>query len=201
MEYRWASSTTWSASFPIVGIDYSSVGGGDANDDESLNFTVPAGLGQRYVMIRVDFTNVVAESNETNNIYAIPVTVIAAATGNANEEDAQTGEEVSEEESINGSDSIDLNENAEVETAEEAKLFSVYPNPVRNIVNVQFPAPLAERGNYELRSMTGALVAGDYIAQDATTFSIDVSQFDGGIYFLSTIAAGKKNVERIVITH
>ena len=197
IEYRWATGTTWSSSYPLIGIDYSSIGAGDFDDDESLVFSVPAGTGQRYLIIKCDSNNSITESDENNNVYVIPVTVVEATTSNSfdggsGEVEAIVHEVVDE----------DVNDGAyETMVPEDALAFSVYPNPVRDVLNIQLTRLAESTGNYEIRSMTGALVAKDYLGKDSLLRSIDVSQLEGGIYFVTIQVDGKSSIEKIIVTH
>jgi subtilase family serine protease len=133
MEYRWATTTSYSTSFPILGVDFSSVGGGDAEDPENLIFTVPAGTGQRYLLIVCDTGNNVVESNESNNIIVIPVNVVSTmAVGNTNDDSIAITDKVNVEEADQQTVAVD--------DANTGRLFNIYPIPASEYVFIEADA-------------------------------------------------------------
>jgi hypothetical protein len=128
LEYRWATTMSYSTSYPILGVDFSSLGAGDADDPESLAFTVPAGTGQRYLMIICDTGNNVAESNENNNITIIPVNVIVAIT-DGNQENSSIPTDAKEISSAEDETTIEVG--SEVITSIQ---LNIYPNPANDYI-------------------------------------------------------------------
>ncbi len=191
MEYRWATSTTFSTSFPIIGVDFSSLGAGDADDDESLIFTVPAGAGQRYIMIRCDSNNSTAESNENNNVYVIPVTVSSTTTS--------AGFSVEgESDSLNEEPTNEETPTLDIITTEQI-LFSVYPNPAREFINLQFADATTETADFEIRNIQGQLVLNGLLQSGLTTTRLNLTDLDMGIYFLTVRNGSDSHMERIVL--
>ncbi|MFM7311225.1 MAG: T9SS type A sorting domain-containing protein, partial [Flavobacteriales bacterium] len=114
LQYRWNTLPTATGS-TLFGSDWSDLGGGDASDPENQNFTIPAGTGQRYVIIICNWNSGVVESDETNNVVIIPVTVNAAMAEDPNQE--------AETKSITPGDIKTL-------------ALNVYPNPARDLLSV-----------------------------------------------------------------
>jgi hypothetical protein len=114
LQYRWNTLPTATGS-TLFGSDWSDLGGGDASDPENQNFTIPAGTGQRYVIIMCDWNSGVLESDETNNVVIIPITVNAAMAEDPNQE--------AESKSITP---------GEIKTL----ALNVYPNPARDLLSV-----------------------------------------------------------------
>lgn len=177
MEYRWATGTTYSTSYSIIGIDYSSIGGGDADDDETLTFTVPAGTGQRYVMIKCDSNNGVNESNENNNVYTIPVLVVAAAlpvpsSSNSNSKLATFD--------TLAPDAFEENNNDH----ENAIELSCFPNPAHSILNITLQHTENEITYYEIIDMTGHVAQQGKVMMGIHSGVIEVQDLSSGTYLL-----------------
>ena len=77
---------------------------------------------------------------------------------------------------------------------------SVYPNPVRHLLNIEVTAEKPDNFNIELISLQGRMVY-QTIANGAGVFTheIDVSRFAPGVYLLRVAIGGKWAVTRIVI--
>ncbi|MBL0314923.1 MAG: S8 family serine peptidase [Flavobacteriales bacterium] len=192
MEYRWATGTTYSTSYSIVGVDYSSLGGGDADDDESLTFTVPAGTGQRYIMIKCDSNNGVNESNESNNVYTLPITVVVSALqATLSEYSKLTSTEIYE--------SDQFEENPEESSSSEIE-FSFYPNPTRGNIFVNFKNDDALTAQYVIYDMTGHLVQSGSLNSNVTSFCVDVSELVSGTYLFQISSVKFHRHERLIIS-
>jgi hypothetical protein len=177
MEYRWATGTTFSTSYSIIGLDYSSIGGGDADDDESLTFTVPAGTGTRYVMIKCDSNNGVAESNENNNVYTIPIQVIAAAI-QAPSSQNQRQENMAEMQPFSSEQLME-----ELSTTKNFD-FSFYPNPARNFIQLNFEVDPENQTSCVIYDLAGKLVMEYNIPTDSQNQLLDVSSLSAGKYLI-----------------
>jgi subtilase family serine protease len=72
-----SSNTALDASDPLLGSRVVPALGAGASSSGSISATIPAGLtpGTYYVIVKVDGDNTIAESNETNNVLAIAITV------------------------------------------------------------------------------------------------------------------------------
>jgi hypothetical protein len=80
LEYRYSIDAMWSADDIAIGTDLSQLGGGIAEEIESITYTIPAGNGSRYILIMADATAQINESNENNNLVVIPITVGTGST-------------------------------------------------------------------------------------------------------------------------
>jgi hypothetical protein len=79
LEYRYSTDEIWSSDDIIIGTDVSSLGNGVNSENESVTYTIPAGTGTRFILIRADANGVHAESNETNNLVILPITLQSAS--------------------------------------------------------------------------------------------------------------------------
>jgi hypothetical protein len=79
-EFRYSSDTIWSADDIVIGTSASNLGSGTLSENESITYTVPAGAGQKYVLVKADATSIISESNETNNLRYTALTVANAST-------------------------------------------------------------------------------------------------------------------------
>jgi len=80
LEYRYSTDAMWSADDIAIGTDLSQLGGGIAEEIESITYTIPAGNGSHYILIMADATAQINESNENNNLVVIPITVGTGST-------------------------------------------------------------------------------------------------------------------------
>ena len=193
MEYRWATSTTYSTSHSIVGVDYSSIGGGDADDDESLTFTVPAGTGQRYIMIKCDSNNGVNESNESNNVYTLPITVVASALqATLSESSRLTPIETFE------SDQFEVIPEEDIDAKTE---FSFYPNPTRGTIFINLKNDDALSAQYDIYTMTGQLVKTGIFSANGSLFTLDVGELVSGTYLIQISSGSFRQLDRLVVAH
>jgi hypothetical protein len=74
---------------------------------------------------------------------------------------------------------------------------TLYPNPTRSKLNVEFSGWNDEKVQIEILSSTGALVK--TISTSATKATIDVSNLAAGYYLLKATGDQKTAIERIVI--
>jgi subtilisin family serine protease len=79
LEYRYSIDATWSADDIVVGTDVSQLGNGVGSENESITFTIPAGTGARYLLLMADASSQITESNEGNNLIALPINVVAGS--------------------------------------------------------------------------------------------------------------------------
>ncbi len=195
MEYRWATGTIFSTTYPIIGVDYSTLGASDFFDDEDLSFTVPAGVGQRYIMLRCDSNNNVVESNESNNIFIIPIMVIAPASS--------TVLEFMEEEKGNSAISETALNNGyhDFQSGLDMIKMTVYPNPAVSQAQIKLNATVNEKSYYSVRNMVGQLIQSGIINAGNSSLSIDVSDMDSGIYIFTLQIGNEYLTERILVNH
>lgn len=176
MEYRWATSTTYSTTYPILGVDFSSVGSGDPDDPESLVFTVPAGTGQRFLMIVCDTGNNVVESDETNNLIFIPVNVVSIiADANTDKIPLAITEKTPEEEEEDQLTAIAEEENS-------GRSFQIYPNPASEYVFIS-SATSHEIAELSIYNATGQKIM-EEMFNGAQQKRLDVSTLKTGNYFI-----------------
>ena len=85
-----------------------------------------------------------------------------------------------------------------VKSSEEISGISVYPNPASNQLFIRFPS----FGNYQVavESIGGQNVLNS-VAVSGIDFSIDVSQFRTGIYFIQILHDGHSKTKKIMIFH
>jgi hypothetical protein len=197
MEYRWATTTNFSPAFPIVGVDFSSLGAGDFDDPEDMTFTVPAGVGQRYLMIRCDSNNGVAESNETNNVVVIPIMVVAPTIV----QNAGTGDDSEEilSESMGQIDNV-IEENF-ASTDSPTLEFSFYPNPVRQQLNITLPAITEKAGTCQIRNLNGEIVRSLQIPPQSKQLQLDMMDLRSGTYLIEVSIDGRTQVDKIVVAN
>lgn len=81
IRYLFSTDQYASSNDIYIGTDVSSLGNGDAYDNENINFTIPnVASGTRYIIIWCDYPDDVNESNENNNISVIPIQVSGSQT-------------------------------------------------------------------------------------------------------------------------
>jgi len=81
LEYRYSIDNVWSTDDIVIGTDISTLGSGISSESENITYTIPAGSGTRYILMRADVQNTVAESNENNNTASISISIpVTSAT-------------------------------------------------------------------------------------------------------------------------
>lgn len=61
--------------------------------------------------------------------------------------------------------------------------FSVYPNPARDVLNVQYSGKKGENTSFELVNMVGKKVYSRNLSNDADQLKLDISSLSRGVYF------------------
>jgi hypothetical protein len=201
MVYRWSTEASYSSSSAIVGVDFSSIGGGDPFDEETITFTVPAGIGQRYLVIRVDDSNLVAEGDETNNVVIIPIMVTETAVANiiAN---VPSSSPMSAQTETNATSNVIIDESGNEEIAEPKQqelTVSMWPNPAKTDFTIRFNLPLEVSGTYEIRSATGEIVSKNILSEGIVDQRVDVTDLASGVYIIIVQTAVYSTVERVVV--
>ncbi len=82
--YYLSTNTSFSSSNDIyLGEDYSGIGSDDLYDGESATLTIPSGTssGTYYILFVADYTNLVSEDNESNNVSYVKITVSGGSSG------------------------------------------------------------------------------------------------------------------------
>jgi hypothetical protein len=196
MVYRWSTEAAYLSSSPIVGVDFSSIGGGDPFDEETITFTVPAGVGQRYLIIRADDSNLVAESDEVNNVIIVPIMVAETTVANITKVPLSSPVSAQIEESNN---LIDESGNGEITAEKQEITVSMWPNPARTDFTIRFNTPLEVSGTYEIRSATGEIVSKNILSEGIVDHRIDVTNLASGVYMVIVQTAVYSTVERVVV--
>jgi hypothetical protein len=80
VEYRYSTDAIWSADDVIIGNDVSSLANGIGSEAETINYTIPAGTGTKYILIKADALSTITESNESNNISVVTITLPTSST-------------------------------------------------------------------------------------------------------------------------
>jgi hypothetical protein len=80
LEYRYSIDNVWSTDDVVIGTDISTLGAGISSESENTTYTIPAGSGTRYLLVRADAQNNVVELNENNNTTSISITIPAPST-------------------------------------------------------------------------------------------------------------------------
>ena len=74
---------------------------------------------------------------------------------------------------------------------------SIYPNPARNTLFINFSRPLAQDATYLITDVNGRLVSTSRIVNPQT--QLDVENLEKGVYFLTLINDGNRTSGRIVL--
>jgi hypothetical protein len=69
----------WETTDTYIGSDISTFTSTIGSEAENITYTIPNNPGNRFILLRCDASNTTAESNENNNVVAIPITIVAAA--------------------------------------------------------------------------------------------------------------------------
>jgi hypothetical protein len=81
LEYRYSTDNVWSTDDLVIGTDISTLGSSISSESENITYTIPEGSGTRYILMRADAQNTVAESNENNNTASISISIpVTSAT-------------------------------------------------------------------------------------------------------------------------
>jgi hypothetical protein len=179
LQYRWNTVASATGS-TLFGSDWSDLGGGDASDPENQNYTIPAGTGQRYIIIICDWNNGVSESNETNNIIIIPITVNAGMMEDTNPQDAS--------------------KSMEAEAPAPLQL-DVFPNPARDYLRIQWNEEL----NDELPTIRIMDLPGKTHEVQAERrkdgLFLTLKSLSNGAYVMWVQCGDRVAVERFIVSH
>ena len=179
LQYRWNTVASATGS-TLFGSDWSDLGGGDASDPENQNYTIPAGTGQRYIIIICDWNNGVSESNETNNIIIIPITVNAGMMEDTNPQDAS--------------------KSMEAEAPAPLQL-DVFPNPARDYLRIQWNEEL----NDELPTIRIMDLSGKTHEVQAERrkdgLFLTLESLSNGAYVMWVQCGDRVAVERFIVSH
>lgn len=87
-------------------------------------------------------------------------------------------------------------------TSEEIRM-SVYPNPANGVVNIAFDRLVYEPFHVSLHDITGKLITEIVNEKQQTSYnySIDMSQYNTGVYYLRVISGSNISYQRLVKTN
>jgi len=75
---------------------------------------------------------------------------------------------------------------------EKENQVKVFPNPAKNMLNIQFEETISTDGRIQIYNNMGSLVLCAEINKGNAAKTIDVSQLQSGLYFYSIILSGEK---------
>jgi hypothetical protein len=159
LQYRWGTSPTYSSTYQLLGIDYSSLGGSDADDPEDFTFPIPTGAGQRYLFLIADVNNVISESNESNNIVVIPINVVSAFP----EESGDT-------------------EKLPAQLKSDEIIPTVFPNPAHSFIRIDSQG--FDWSQLTIFDVRGSIVEQVTGSEYDSNKELDISRLPAGIYLL-----------------
>jgi hypothetical protein len=93
VQYRFSTDAVWSSNDVSIGYDVSTFNSTTLSESENITYTIPNQTGTRYILIKADAGSSIAESNENNNVVAIPITITAAMISNEDLEELKAIEE------------------------------------------------------------------------------------------------------------
>ncbi|HAW52790.1 MAG TPA: hypothetical protein DCX54_10770, partial [Flavobacteriales bacterium] len=100
-------------------------------------------------------------------------------------------------------DDINISSTTGIDELERNANFLVYPNPVSDLLTVDFSNTNIGSGQVEIKDLSGRTVFGRSIDREVkggATLQIDVTSFSSGIYFLSlTDANGRTSIKKIAV--
>jgi hypothetical protein len=79
LEYHYSTDNVWSTDDVVIGTDVSTLGAGISSESENITYTIPAGNGPKYILIKADALYSVAESNESNNVTSMAITIAGSS--------------------------------------------------------------------------------------------------------------------------
>jgi hypothetical protein len=158
VQYRLSSDAVWQSTDTYIGSDVSTLNATNLNESENISYTIPNQIGARYILIKADAGNSIAESNENNNVAVIPITIIAAMSEPF---DSQTLKSA---------------------TSKADSQLSIFPNPAKShvhIVSQEF-----EWNEVQIASIDGQIIRSEKRTGTNDTHTIDVSNLMNGIYYV-----------------
>jgi len=84
----------------------------------------------------------------------------------------------------------------------ELKPMSIFPNPVKNKLNIIINIVKWQQRQLVIRDINGREILNEYIAPGSANHQLDVSTFENGIYIISLFEKGKLlQTEKVVVSH
>lgn len=161
---------------------------GDGTFTATWTGTSPAPANGYDIVVRDASNNVIATTNVNgttytsinvgNGVFSITVTAVC------NEADGLYSDGVEASVNVQGSTSISVN---------EADVFKVYPNPVRNILTVETYSP---EGTITVLDITGKVLSSKAVSE--TTTKVDVNHLPNGVYLLKYNSMNSNSVVKII---
>lgn len=169
LEYRYSTDALWQNTDTYIGNDISTFTTTIGSEAENISFTIPAGSGARYIIFKCDASNTTVESNENNNVVALPITVQAAVSGAHQMEN---------------------------ETPEYFRSAVVYPNPATDIIHVKFGS--VKPHSVSIYNAKGELRMHENTRSGRAFESYSIAELEVGIYTLIIESAGATGTHRFI---
>ena len=173
VQYRLSTDAVWSSSDVSIGSDISTLSSSTLNESENITYTIPNQAGTRYILIKADAGSSIAESNENNNVVAIPITIVAAMMA---------------DDSMNESKSAEENHISNIR---------IFPNPATDRIWIE--SNQFDWNNLQVFSADGQLKITSERTQLRTLDELHFPQLSGGVYVLQFSDGIKTIAHRIVI--
>ena len=93
VQYRLSTDAVWNTTDVSIGYDISTLNSTVLSESENITYTIPNQTGTRYILIKADAGSSIAESNENNNVVAIPITIAAAMIAHDSMSELKSSEE------------------------------------------------------------------------------------------------------------
>lgn len=173
VQYRLSSDAVWQSTDTYIGSDVSTLNATTLNESENISYTIPNQIGTRYILIKADAGNSIAESNENNNVAVIPITIIAAMS------------ETFDPQTLKGA------------TSKADSQLSIFPNPAKShvhIVTEEF-----EWNQVQIASFDGRIIWNEKRSGTHDTHTIDVSKFITGMYYVLLSDGHSQIVKKLLV--
>lgn len=167
----------------LLDSDWSSIGGGDPYDAESERFNIPtnAKIGTGYILFVADHEDEVVESNESNNVRSVKITVTSSAL---------VGENVTSSRSSNTTIPAHLSTTL------------LYPNPTSNVSMLEFEVAQISEVELYLFNANGQVLRkiGQFDkVQGKFKQELDFSDLANGTYFIGIAINGIESFKKVQI--
>ena len=173
VQYRLSTDAVWSSTDVSIGYDVSNLNSSVLSESENITYTIPNQTGTRYILIKADVGSTIAESNENNNVVAIPITIAAAMIAD---------------------DSM-----SELKSAEEHQTSSIriFPNPATDRIWIE--SSHFDWKYVKVFSADGQLRITSERSQLRTLDELNFQQLTNGVYFVQFSDGIKTIAHRLVI--
>lgn len=79
--------------------------------------------------------------------------------------------------------------------------WGIFPNPANHLVQIMFTAPMSADANWQVVDASGRVVASRSGAMDASTWTVDVSGWESGVYHMQWISDSGRSAKMFVVRH